>query len=264
MSYTVPVVSIFTAGSASGGTSQERQARQGNDISSSNLAWGSGFSPGVRCGMTFTALARYNTPTTIDSRSVTSLDDPRLIALFDMAKRQTNNATALYVIYVSGEFLTSSGNVIGIGGPRFKFYNSTTDYGLYGHIVMSDGALNSYGLAHEAGHCLFGRFLNSNQNSFTINDPSNPGSDHSNNPQNLMFPTIPNQNPEIVASQCSTARLSKIVSQNATNSRGKIIKNNLTTMKKLNARIIAKMRYMKKDTLRRRPAKAIKRRSKVR
>ncbi|MDR6884388.1 hypothetical protein J2X61_006188 [Bacillus sp. 3255] len=130
--------------------------------------------------------------------------------------------------------------------------NSTTDYGLYGHIVMSDQALDTYALAHEAGHCLFGRFLNnSNPNSFSINDPSNPGNDHSYNPQNLMFPTIPNRDPFIFASQCTTARNSKIVLQNASNARGKIIKNNLSMMRKLNGMIIKKIRSMKKSVVRR-------------
>lgn len=250
MAFTVPVIGIFTSGVASGGTPQQRQARLAADIARSNEAWGRGFFPGVTCSMTFVAAGRFISTTTINSRSVNSLDDPRLVALIDSTKRQTNNATALYVVYVSGEFLTSSGTVVGIGGPRFKFFRSTTDYGLYGHIVMSDGALNTYALPHEAGHCLFGRFLNSSPNSFTINDPSNPGSAHNNNPQNLMFPTLPARNPFINSAQCVTARQSKIVLQNTSTARRKT-GNNLQMVRKLNRAIATRIRYMKKTVVRR-------------
>ena len=141
MPFTVPVIGIFTKGAASGGTSQQRQARLQGDIARCNEAWGSGFFPGVTCGMTFVAAGRFISSTTINSRSVTSLDDPRILALINSMKRQTNNATAIYLVYVSGDFPTSSGRVIGLGGPRFKFFRSTTDYGLFGHVVMSDGLL---------------------------------------------------------------------------------------------------------------------------
>jgi len=143
-------------------------------------------------------------------KCVADNNDPRVVSLLTDIKTQTNNATAIYVVYLSEQSLSSG--AIGNAGPVFSFFNSTTDFGLVGHAVMSDGAFESYALAHESGHVLFGRFLNNNDpNSFTINDPSNPGSGHNNDPQNVMFPFIPASNPFINGTQCSVARQNRVV-----------------------------------------------------
>lgn len=53
MALTVIVYGIFTAGAGSGATLEQRQARLNADIATANQAWGTRFSPGVSCGITF-------------------------------------------------------------------------------------------------------------------------------------------------------------------------------------------------------------------
>ena len=208
---TVSIVSIFTRGSRSSDTEELRAARVQADIRRSNEVWNSGIAPGVACGINFVSLRVFYRPDyTIPASSVADNNDPRVVSLLTDIKTQTNNATAIYVVYLSEQSLSSG--AIGNAGPVFSFFNSTTDFGYVGHAVMSDGAFDSYALAHESGHVLFGRFLNNNDpNSFTINDPSNPGSGHNNDRQNVMFPFIPASNPFINGTQCTVARQSRVV-----------------------------------------------------
>ncbi|MBT2655222.1 hypothetical protein J7E81_08195 [Bacillus sp. ISL-18] len=186
-------------------------ARVQADIRRSNEVWNTGIAPGVACGINFVSSRVFYRPDyTIPASTVADNSDPRVVSLLNDIKTQTNNATAIYVVYLSEQTLSSG--AIGNAGPVFSFFNSTTDFGLVGHAVISDGAFDSYALAHESGHVLFGRFLNNNDpNSFTINDPSNPGSGHNNDPQNVMFPIIPASNPFINGTQCSVARQSRVV-----------------------------------------------------
>lgn len=70
---------------------------------------------------------------------------------------------------------------------------------------MRYGAFETYLLAHEVGHILFYRILSLNPVVSTINDPSNPGDDHNNDSQNIMFPFVPAMNPYINSAQCAVA-----------------------------------------------------------
>lgn len=259
MASTIRVVGIFTNGARSSATAEERQARFNNDLTLANAAWGTGFAPGVSCGLRFASLRIFYHPdVTIDESTVSNVNDPRVANLITQARTTLNDATAIYVVYLSGDSLSPGS--IGNGGPEFTFFRGTTDYGLIGRVVLSGRAIDTYAFAHEAGHVLFGRFLdNSNPGSFTINDPSNPGSAHSNNPQNLMYPIIPSSDPIINSAQCSVAKQSKVIAQNAASSylKNKKLgsarkKNNRPMVKKLNNTLTAKMRRMKPDVSRRR------------
>lgn len=132
--------------------------------------------------------------------------------LIEQARAALNNATAIYVVYISGP--TLFGGAIGNGGPSVTFLNSTDVYSIYGRVVMPDDSYETYTLAHEFGHVLFGRFLDDNFDNFTIDDPTNPGSGHSNDPQNLMYFVSPARNPVITSEQCMVARQSRIVLEN--------------------------------------------------
>jgi len=218
MAFTVPVIGIFTKGAVFSTNFQQRRFRFLTDIASANQVWRTGFSPGVSCGINFVSAGWFNfTDVTIDAGTVQSLDDPRITNLIRQVRRYEGVTTAIYVVYLGGLGLPGGAN--GIGGPRFSFFRSTTDYGLFGQIALTNFATQSFGgqyvFAHESGHVLFGRFLNTNPNSFTNNDPSNPGSPHNNNPQNLMFPVTPRSNPFINAQQCTVARQSKVIIENA-------------------------------------------------
>ena len=115
------------------------------------------------------------------------------------------------MVYLSGTRLSDNVST-GNGGPVITFFNSTTNCRYDGHVVLTDDAIDSYLFAHEAAHVLFGRILNNNApESFSTNDPSNPGHPHNNNPQNIMFPIIPASNPFINSAQCIVASESKVV-----------------------------------------------------
>jgi len=210
---TVDVVSVFTRGARSSDTAELRQARVANDIARATAAWSTGFFPGVSCNINFNSLqVIFRDDVTLVASTVPNIGDPRIVNLISQTKAAVNNAVAIYVIYVSGPTLSSG--AIGNAGPQFDNFVSTANFRLSGHCVMSDDAIDTYALAHEAGHVLFGRFLNNNSDSFTINDPSNPGEGHNNNPQNLMFPFIPASNPFINAAQCNVASQSRVIREN--------------------------------------------------
>lgn len=210
---TVDVVSIFTRGARSSDTAELRLARVTNDIARATAVWSTGFFPGVSCNINFNNLQIiFRDDVTLEANTVPGISDPRIINLISQTKAATNNAVAIYVVYVSGPTLSSG--AIGNAGPQFDNFIDTTNFRLVGHCVMSDDAIDTYALAHEAGHVLFGRFLNNNSDSFTINDPSNPGEAHNDNPNNIMFPFIPSSNPFINAAQCSVASQSRVIREN--------------------------------------------------
>jgi hypothetical protein len=213
MAFTVRVIGIFTRNARSSATVQQRRARLASDIAFANEAWGTGFFPGVICGMNFVSGGTWNfTGTTIPASTVSSIDTSSVNTLIRNVRSQTGDATAIYVVYLSGDFL-SNGRSIGNAGPRFKFNSNRR---LVGHCVLTDlsgNVNNRYAFAHEAGHVLFGRFNSAGQ--ITIDDPSNPGNIHNNNSQNLMFSTAPRSNPFITAQQCIVARRSSVVLENA-------------------------------------------------
>ncbi|MDR6550518.1 hypothetical protein [Paenibacillus qinlingensis] len=212
---TVSVVSIFTRGARSSDTFEMRRARVQSDLSRATEAWGTGFFPGVRGNINFVSLNEYYiSDVTIPSNTVSSVNDERVQSLILQARTVNNNATALYVVYVSGGNLSSG--AVGNGGPQIINFNNTNNYGVYGQTVLSDNAADSYLLAHEAGHALFGRFTSNSSNSFTINDPSNPGNDHNNNPQNLMNGFVPASAPFINEAQATVALQSRMLLENST------------------------------------------------
>jgi hypothetical protein len=122
---------------------------------------------------------------------------------------------AIFVVYVSGNTF-SNGTSIGSGGARVTINNGviTSEYGRVALTDLAGTANNPYVFAHEAGHVLFGR-LNSAGN-YTQTDPST-GTSHNNDPQNLMYPTVPRTNPFINATQCAPARNSMVIRENNTN-----------------------------------------------
>jgi hypothetical protein len=210
---TVSVVSIFTRGARSSETAELRRARVASDIARANEAWSTGFPPGVSCNINFVSFREFFRPdVTLLGSTVPNIGDPRVENLISQTKAETNNAVAIYVVYVSGLYLGSG--AIGNAGPIFDSFVSQANYQISGHCVMSDDATDTYALAHEAGHVLFGRFPNPNNNNFIIDDPSNPGQGHSDNPQNLMYPFIPSSMPFINALQCGTASQSRVILEN--------------------------------------------------
>lgn len=211
---TVDVVSVFTRGARSSETAELRLARVAADISRATQVWSTGFFPGVSCNINFNSMqVIFRDDVTLEANTVSSIADSRVVNLISQTKATTNNAIAIYVVYVSGPNLSSG--AIGNAGPQFDNFVNTTSFRVVGHCVMSDNAIDSYALAHEAGHVLFGRFLDNNPNSFTVNDPSNPGNAHNDNPQNVMYPFIPSSNPFINAAQCNVASQSRVIRENA-------------------------------------------------
>ncbi|PLS09626.1 hypothetical protein [Neobacillus cucumis] len=217
---TVSIVSIFTRGARSSETPELRTARVQADIRRANEVWSTGFAPGVSCGINFVLLREFYRPEiTIDAGTVTAgVGDQRIIDLINETRAQVNNATAIYLVYLSGQ--TFSGGAVGNAGPRFENFFNINNFTIFGRAALSDGAFETYLLAHEVGHVLFGRFLSEDINSFTVNDPSNPGDPHNNNPQNIMFPFVPAMNPFLNSQQCATASQSRVLLENAASTAG--------------------------------------------
>lgn len=210
----VSIISIFTRGARSSETPELRNARVQADIQKANEVWGTGNQPGVACGIIFVSQTLFYRPeVTIDASTVTSSTDPRIIQVINEARAATNFATAIYVVYLSGE--TFNGGHVGNAGPVVENVTNTNLYSIYGRCSLSDGAFETYLLAHEVGHILFYRILSLSPIVSTINDPSNPGDDHNNDPQNIMFPFVPAMNPYLNAAQCTVARQNRIILENA-------------------------------------------------
>lgn len=211
---TVSVVSIFTRGARSSDTAEMRQTRALNDIARCNAVWSSGFPGGWRCNIQFTSrLIIFRDDVTINANTVASVEDPRIISLIQDARTATNNAVAIYVVYLNGNAL-SGGVSNANGGPYFTFFNNINNYGLLGRVIMTDSTIDSYVLAHESGHVLFGRF-EGNVNTLTINDPSNPvPNGHNQDPRNVMFSSTPSEAPLINQAQCNTASQSRVILEN--------------------------------------------------
>ena len=211
---TVSVVSIFTRGARSSDTAEMRQTRALNDIARCNDVWTTGFPGGWRCNIQFTSRSIiFRDDVTINANTVASVEDQRIINLITDARQATNNAVAIYVVYLPGNALiggVSNAN----GGPYFTFFNNVNDYGLLGRVIMTDSTVDSYILAHESGHVLFGRFVGG-INGLTILDPSDLGGfGHNNNPQNVMFSSTPSQSPLINQAQCNVASQSRVILEN--------------------------------------------------
>ncbi|HWO95998.1 MAG TPA: hypothetical protein VNM45_06645 [Bacillus sp. (in: firmicutes)] len=141
-------------------------------------------------------------------------------SLVKAARKAAGRRTGIYVFYVGGDYLAEGRGkrVVGVGGTELVSFKSSTDYELFGRILLTDGAAGRYTLAHEFGHILFKRY-NTAQRTFTHDDPSGPyvhaqtrrrDAAHNNDRKNLMFPISPSINPIITPQQCQTARRSKI------------------------------------------------------
>lgn len=202
---TAYVVFIFTRGARGSDSIDLQIERTSDDLARANEVWNE------NCGIEF---VRYQivhrTDYSIPSNTVEDVNDPRIKTLISEVKASLGGMRAIYVVYLSGDYLSTQG-VVGNADPWMTNFSSTTDYVYDGHVVMSDVAVGTYALAHEVGHVLFGRFLNEEQSSFTVNDPSNPTSVHSNNPQNIMYFRIPASNPVINSLQCEVASESRVL-----------------------------------------------------
>jgi len=219
MVHRVRVYGIFTKDARSSCGSEQRRARLANDLAIANRVWGSsaGGSPsGANCRLTFLLGSAFDeTNTRISGESVGDAFDSRISLPVDGLRSANGNAPAIYVVYVSGDYL-SNGTAIGSGGPRFRYYRSPSDYGFYGQVVLTDIAGSSrspYTFAHEAGHCLFGYIDSSNR--YRGTDPASNSSYHHSDPRNLMYAYAGTERPRLTSTQCQRAARSTIVLENA-------------------------------------------------
>lgn len=218
MANRVRVIGIFTRGARSCQSSEQRYARLSRDIGYANRVWGQGSassrgnSLGTKCDISFFAERTWDyTDVTLDGDSLDGAFDASVSRIIDGIRTSTGNAAAIYVVYVSGDYL-ANGSAIGSGGPQYRFYREPSDYGFYGQIVMTDLAGTSrspYAFAHEAGHCLFGYLDSSNR--YIGSDPSTDGYDHHGDERNLMYYSATSGIPYVNQAQCSRASRSTIV-----------------------------------------------------
>jgi hypothetical protein len=142
-------------------------------------------------------------------------------SLIESVRNATGNKVGIYVLYLSGDYLAEGRGkkVIGVGGTELVHFKKSTDYELFGHVLLTDKADGRYTLAHEFGHVLFNRY-DVTQHRFIHDDPSGPYFNsqigktdfaHNNNRKNLMFPISPSVNPMVTSQQCQLAKSSKIV-----------------------------------------------------
>lgn len=211
--YTVDVYAYFV----NGAHPNINISRVKQDISRANEAW--------RGCINFVLKDIYFSKTNliVHAHSIPSkqvFKNEKIDALIKAARKAAGHKTAIYVLYISGDYLAEGKGkrVVGVGGTELVYFNSDTDYELYGRILLTDGAAGRYTLAHEFGHILFKRY-NAVQNAFTHDDPSGPyihsptrkrDAAHNNDRNNLMFPISPSVHPIITSRQCQTARNSKI------------------------------------------------------
>lgn len=216
MAFTVIVYGIFTAGSRSSATVEQRRARFNADLATANQAWGTGFFPGVICGIRFQSGGTWNSARVINAATATGVGNTDIENLINSVRNQVAVKDAIFVVYTSGDTF-SNGTSIGSGGARVTISNGaiTSEYGRVALTNLAGTSNNPYVFAHEAGHVLFGR-LNS-VGLYTQTDPSTNGLSHNENPQNLMFRVVPRTNPFINATQCVTARNSMVILQNQNN-----------------------------------------------
>jgi hypothetical protein len=98
---TLNVITIFTRGARGSDTAELQNARALDDIARANEVWNSGIAPGVSCGINFVLSNNFYRPEyNIPANTVANNADPRIEALLAEIKTATNNARALYVVYV--------------------------------------------------------------------------------------------------------------------------------------------------------------------
>lgn len=145
-------------------------------------------------------------------------------SLIKSARKLTGNKIGIYVFYLNGDYLAEGkgGKVVGASGTEVTYFESSANYELFGHILLTDKAAGRYTFAHECGHVLFKRY-SVTRNKFVHDDPSGPYINfqtgrrdpaHNNDPKNLMFPISPSVNPIVTSQQCQIAKESKIVKNN--------------------------------------------------
>lgn len=219
--FTVNVYGIFTPGSASGSNVTQRRARLKADVDAANRTWRLG---GTSC-INFIQAGTFTTTRVINASSLTTQQAMQkggpVESLIQIIRTNfTNNSIGIYIVYTSGDyFLGGSGRTIGSGGAGITDYRNSTDFKMFGRVALSNQALGTYALAHEAGHVLLTSYV-ANQNTFLSIDPSGPYINpqtqsrdiaHNNNPNNIMYPIVPPNNPIITSLQCQKARQSKVV-----------------------------------------------------
>jgi len=220
LAFTVDVVGIFTGGALGSGSFEEASARLIKDVNNANQVWRNGFPGETRCEINFRAVEVWNySNVTINANSINSSDalkdGSEIDKIIKEVRDNSLHKVAIYVIYLSGD--SFSNGSIGVGGPRFTFFRNTNDYGLVGHVAMTNTTSTNkdYVFAHEAGHVLFGRFTLTRGNTLVITDPStNPPMNHNPSTKNIMHSPSPSTDPLINDTQCITARQSRVVLEN--------------------------------------------------
>lgn len=230
MSFTVRVFGIFTNNSRSSTSAPERRARLRSDIANANRAWNQGFAGGVRCGINFVFGDTYNrTNHTINASNLPTkdvLNRTDVMNLINDVRRREGDATAIYVLYLSGERF-SNGRTVGVAGSRPKF----NGIGRVGHVVLTNRAgnvNNPYTFAHEAGHCLgLDDITSSNKQC-----------------RNLMCNSpIPSINPILRDDQCRAAKRSPVILRSTNMSKQKTRYQRNTRLTPITKKVQNKRRY---------------------
>ncbi|MFC3882120.1 ImmA/IrrE family metallo-endopeptidase [Bacillus songklensis] len=212
--YTVDVYAFFV----NGADSRTNIDRVKQDISNANRAW-KGCIKFVLKGIYFRKSKLIVNASSIPADKV--FKNRQIDPLIKSARNATGNKIGIYVLYLSGDYLAEgrARKVIGVGGTELVSFKNSTDYKLFGRVLLTDKAAGRYTLAHEFGHVLFNHY-NVMRKKFIHDDPSGPYINsqigrrdraHNNDRKNLMFPISPSVTPIVTSQQCQIAKMSKIV-----------------------------------------------------
>lgn len=213
--HTVDVYAVFV----NGANPNTNISRIEQDISNANSTW-KGCIRFVLKGIYFNDNKIVNA-SSIPSNGV--FKNRQMDSLIKYARDVTGNKIGIYVFYLNGDYLAEGKGrkVVGVSGTEVMYFESSTNYELFGHILLTDRA-GRYTFAHECGHVLFKRY-SVTRNMFVHDDPSGPYINfqtgrrdpaHNSDRKNLMFPISPFVNPIVTSQQCQVAKKSKIVRNN--------------------------------------------------
>jgi hypothetical protein len=199
--YTVDVYACFVNGAHP--STNIRRVKQ--DINNANSVW-KGCIKFVLKGIYVSKSKRIVNARSIPADKV--FKNRQIDSLMKSARNATGNKIGIYVLYLRGDYLAEGRvrRVIGGGGTEVVYFKSSTDYELFGRILLTDEAAGRYTFAHECGHVLFNRY-NVTQNKFIYDDPSGPyihskigrrDPAHNHDRKNLMFPISPSINPIVI------------------------------------------------------------------
>ncbi|WP_129731758.1 hypothetical protein [Ectobacillus funiculus] len=214
--HTVDVYAFFF----NGANSSTNISRIEQDISKANSTW-------KGCTKFVLEGAYFNEDKIVNAGSIPSdgvFKNRQMDSLIKFARNVTGNKIGIYVFYLNGDFLAEGKGrkVVGASTTEVGYFESSTNYELFGHIVLTDKAAGRYTFAHECGHVLFKRYSET-RNMFIHDDPSGPYINfqtgkrdpaHNSDQKNLMFPISPSVNPIVTSQQCQIAKQSKIVRNN--------------------------------------------------